>query len=256
MRTLKITLSYDGTDFRGWQVQPDQPTIQAAVEKVLSVIEDAAVKVHGSGRTDAGVHALGQVASFALRNPIPADNLRKAMNRLLPDAIRVLRVDEAWLGFHARHSARAKTYEYRIWRGEVCPPLVSRYVHPFPYRLDEAEMQRAAPRFAGTRDFRSLAATNDEPLESAVRTIFSSTLERHDEQLIYRVRGSGFLHHMVRNIVGTLVEVGRGNLLAHDIDGVLEAKNRAAAGPTVPARGLSLIEVEYDSPSAESEIPS
>jgi tRNA pseudouridine38-40 synthase len=245
MRKLKITLAYDGTDFCGWQVQPNLPTIQGLVEKALSQVEGAAVKVHGSGRTDAGVHALAQVASFELSNPIPMENLRKAMNRLLPDAIRVLQVEEAPLEFHARHSARAKTYEYRIWREEVCPPLVSRYVYAFPYRLEEEPMSRAAPRFTGTRDFRSLAASSDEPLESAVRTIFSSTLERRDEQLIYRVRGSGFLHHMVRNIVGTLIEVGRGNLSPGDIDCILEQRDRSAAGPTAPARGLFLVEVEY-----------
>lgn len=246
MRNLKITLAYDGTDFCGWQIQPDQPTIQGLVETVLATIEAAPVTIYGSGRTDAGVHALGQVASFPLKNPIPPENLRKAMNRLLPDSVRVLLVEEVPADFHARHSARAKTYEYRMWRGEVCPPQLSRYVHPFPYPLDEFRMKRAAARFTGTHDFRSLAANDGQPLESAVRTIFSSTLEREGEQLVYRVRGSGFLYHMVRNIVGTLIETGRGNLSPDDIDRILEAKDRSAAGPTAPARGLFLVEVEYD----------
>lgn len=246
MRNLKITLAYDGTDFCGWQIQPGQPTIQGLLEAVLAGIEGSAVKVHGSGRTDAGVHALAQVASFHIVNPIPPGNLRKAMNRLLPEAVRVLHVEEAGPDFHARYSARAKTYEYRIWREEICPPLVSRYVFPFPYPLDEERMRLAAPRFCGTRDFRSLAASNGEPTESTVRTVFASTLERAGEQLNYRVRGRGFLHHMVRNAVGTLLEVGRGNLTPDDIDRILEAKDRSAAGPTAPARGLFLVEVEYE----------
>jgi tRNA pseudouridine38-40 synthase len=246
MRNLKITIAYDGTDFCGWQVQPNQITIQGLLEAVLGEIEGAPVRIQGSGRTDAGVHALGQVASFPLNNPIPCENLRKAVNRLLPDAVRVLLVEETGADFHARHSARAKTYEYRIWRDEICPPHLSRYVYPFPYPLNEPLMLQAAARFEGTRDFRSLAATNGQPLESTVRTIFSSTLERRGEQLIYRVRGSGFLYHMVRNTVGTLMEVGRGNVRPEDIDRILEAQDRSVAGPTAPARGLFLVAVEYD----------
>jgi tRNA pseudouridine38-40 synthase len=246
MRNLKLTLAYDGTDYRGWQVQPGQPTIQGLVESALAEIEGETVKLHGSGRTDAGVHALAQVASCHLANPIPPANLRKALNRLLPEAVRVLQVEEAADDFHARYSARAKTYEYRIWREEICPPQVSRYLLPYPYPLDEERMRQAAPRLRGTRDFRSMAANDGEPAESTVRTVFSSTIERHDAQLNYRVRGSGFLRHMVRNAVGTLLEVGRGNLAPDDIDRILEAKHRSAAGPTAPARGLFLIEVEYD----------
>jgi tRNA pseudouridine38-40 synthase len=246
MRNLKITLAYDGTGFCGWQVQPGRQTIQGLLQAALEQIEGSAVKVHGSGRTDAGVHALEQAASFHLTNPIPPENLRKAMNRLLPEAVRVLRVEEVPPDFHARYSARAKTYEYRIWREEICPPVVARFVFPFPYPLDEECMRQAAPRLCGTRDFRSLAASDSVPTESTVRTVFSSTLERHAGQLIYRVRGSGFLHHMVRNAVGTLLEVGRGNLTPNDIDRILEARDRSAAGPTAPARGLFLVEVEYD----------
>jgi tRNA pseudouridine38-40 synthase len=245
MRNLKLTLAYDGTDFCGWQVQPNQPTIQALVEGVLTEIEGSPVKVHGSGRTDAGVHALAQVASCQLANPIPPENLRKAMNRLLPDAVRVIEAEEAPAAFHARHSAKSKSYEYRLWRAEICPPMLCRYVSPFPYPLDEESMRLAAPRFSGTRDFRSLAAHDGAVMESTVRTIFSSTLQREGEQLTYRVRGSGFLRHMVRNIVGTLIEVGRGNLSPDDIERILDAKDRSAAGPTAPARGLLLVQVNY-----------
>jgi tRNA pseudouridine38-40 synthase len=245
MRHLKLKIAYDGTDFHGWQVQPGLPTIQGLLQSVLADIEGRPVPVHGAGRTDAGVHALAQVASVELSNPIPAENLRKAMNRWLPDAVRVLDVEEVTADFHPRHCAKAKTYEYRIWRGEVCPPVLSRYVYPHTYPLDEPAMIEAAARFAGTHDFRSLAAANAPGKESTVRTIFSSTLERKEELLVYRVRGSGFLHHMVRNIVGVLLDVGRGAISPADVDTIIAARQRSAAGPTAPGRGLFLVEVEY-----------
>ena len=245
VRNIRIKLAYDGADFHGWQVQPNQRTIQGALQEALAKIEGDTVEVHGAGRTDAGVHALGQVASFHLKNRIPADNLRRAVNRLLPDAIRVLEADEADADFHPRRRAISKTYEYRIWRGEVCLPFSSRYVYHYPYPLNEEAMAKAANAFAGTRDFRSLAAAGGEEKESTVRTIFSSQLEKDGDLLTYRVRGDGFLYRMVRNIVGTLLEVGRGNLAAGDIGRILAAKQRSQAGPTVPARGLFLVEVEF-----------
>lgn len=244
MRNLKLTLAYDGTGFSGWQVQPGQRTIQGEIEAALAKIEGDPVKVHGSGRTDAGVHALGQTASFLLRNPIPAHNLRRALNHSLPPAIRVLAVEEVPQSFHARHSATAKTYEYRIFRGEVCPPFERRYVYHLPYPLNEEAMIGAAPRFEGTLDFRSLATRDGEDKESTVRTIYSSRLQRDGERLVYRVRGSGFLYNMVRNIVGTLIETGRGNL--PPIEEILAARDRSAAGPTAPPQGLFLVDVEYE----------
>lgn len=249
MRNLKLTLAYDGTGFSGWQVQPSRRTIQGELEAALMEIEGSAVKAHGSGRTDAGVHALGQTASFRLANPIPCVNLRRALNHTLPPAIRALEVEEVPEDFHARHSAVAKTYEYRIHRGEVCPPFDRRYVYHLPYPLDEETMIRAAPRFEGTRDFRSLATRDGEEKESTVRTVFSSVLRRDDDRLIYRVRGSGFLYNMVRNIVGTLIETGRGNL--PPVDEILAAGDRSAAGPTAPPQGLFLESVEYDTGSDE-----
>ena len=245
MRNIRIKLAYDGTDFHGWQVQPNQATIQGALQDVLTEIEGNTVEIHGSGRTDAGVHALGQVASFHLKNTIPTENLRRAMNRLLPDAIRVLEAEEVDTNFHPRRRAVSKTYEYRILRGEVCPPFSSRYVYHHPYPLNEPAMAKAANAFAGTHDFRSLAAAGGEEKESTVRTIFLSELEKDGDLLTYRVRGNGFLYRMVRNIVGTLVEVGRGNKAAADIDRILAAKQRSEAGPTVPARGLFLVEVQF-----------
>ncbi len=245
MRNLKMTLAYDGTEFYGWQEQPDQITVQGAVQSALREIEGAPVVAHGSGRTDAGVHALGQVASFNLNNPIPAENLSRAMNHVLPDSIRVLHVEEAAPDFHARRSAVAKTYEYRIWREEICTPFLSRYVYPHPYPLNEDSMKQAAPLFAGTHDFRSLAAAGGEEKQTTVRTVYSSQLHRDGDCLIYRVRGNGFLYRMVRNIVGTLLDVGRGNLNPDGAGQILKSKRRSEAGPTAPARGLFLVEVEY-----------
>lgn len=245
MRNLKLTICYEGSDFSGWQVQPNQRTIQAEIERALLEIEERPVRIHGSGRTDAGVHALGQVASLTMENPIPLKNLRKALNCLLPPAIRILDIVEVGPDFHARHSAVAKTYEYRWRRDEVCPPFERRYVWHHPYPLDEAAMIRAAPLFEGERDFRSMATNNGADLLSTVRTIYSSRLERVGPLLIYRVRGSGFLYNMVRNFVGTLLEIGRGNIAADSIPAILEARDRSAAGPTAPAAGLFLVSVEY-----------
>ena len=250
MRNIRIRLAYDGTGYAGWQVQPGQPTIQAAIELALSQIEGHPVNVHGSGRTDAGVHALGQVASFGLENPIPPENLKKALNRLLPRDIRVLECGEVRASFHARHSAVAKNYEYRICRAEVCPPFLRCFVYHHPYPLDEAAMIAGAAAFEGEYDFRSFASAGGNEMESTVRKIYSSWLRRQEELLVYRVRGSGFLYHMVRNIVGTLLEVGRGNLAADDIAGIIRVKDRGAAGPMAPAQGLFLVSVEYGSEAA------
>jgi tRNA pseudouridine38-40 synthase len=245
MRNLKAVIAYEGTDFHGWQVQPGRRTIQGEIEAVLGTLEGDPVKVHGSGRTDAGVHARGQTASFRVRNPIPCANLQRALNHRLPPAIRILAVSEVPEGFHARYSATGKTYEYRIWRGEVCPPFVRRTVYHLPYPLDEPAMTAAAGLFEGERDFRSLATNDGEKRESTVRTIYSSTLVREGEELVYRVRGSGFLYNMVRNIIGVLIEIGRGNRRPRDVERILEARDRRAAGPTAPAAGLFLTEVEY-----------
>ncbi len=247
MRRIRIVLAYDGTEFFGWQVQPKLPTIQGTLEAVLAEIEGRPVRVEGSGRTDAGVHALAQVAAFSLENPIPAPNLKKAMNRLLPPAIRLLAVKEVPAEFHPRFGARAKTYEYRIWRGEVCSPFERRYLLHYPYPLDDGRLIAAAPLFEGEHDFTAFAASDERDLEggSKVRTIFSSCAERGGDRLVYRVRGSGFLKHMVRNLVGTLIEVGKGNLDPAGVRALLEPGVDRKAGPTVPASGLFLVSVEY-----------
>src|SRR5271154_7227130 len=189
MRRIKIVVSYDGTDYHGWQVQPGLPTIQGALEDVISGIEGRAVNVAGSGRTDAGVHALGQVAAFSIDNPIPVDNLRRAVNRLLPRDIRVLGVEEATPDFHPRFQAQRKTYEYRIFRGEICSPFERRYVchHPYPLQVDE--MIALAPLLKGEHDFMAFAASDERDAlgASKVRNIFCSHVAVEGERLIYRV---------------------------------------------------------------------
>ncbi len=272
----KLTLAYDGTDFRGWQVQPGETTVQGELQAALQRITGEAPLPQGSGRTDAGVHALGQVASFLLAAPIPAENLQRALNRTLPPAIRVLEARTAHNAFHARHSALAKTYEYRVFREPICPPFLARYVHPCSWPLNLEALERAAQLFVGEHDFMSFAATDPElsqrgfdpdappdprpiprdgfiikpPMDPTVRRIFSSAWEEQrceaGSLLVYRVRGSGFLHHMVRNLVGTMLDVGRGRLRAESIPEILAVRRRSAAGPTAPARGLFLHSVEYD----------
>ncbi len=240
MRRIKITLAYDGGEFHGWQIQPELPTIQGLLEQILSGMEGSPVHVAGSGRTDAGVHALAQVAAFSLVNPIPAENLRRAVNRLLPPSIRVLTAEEVSAEFHPRFQAKAKTYEYRLMRADVCSPFEYPYVHHYPYKLDEERMARLAKAFVGEHDFTAFAAADDRDAEgkSKVREIFSSDLCRDGDRLLYRVRGSGFLKHMVRNLTGTLIEAGKGNIA--DL-AILPVKS----GPTAPAKGLFLVSVEY-----------
>ena len=202
----------------------------------------------GSGRADAGVHALGQVATFATQSPIPPENLVVALNDALPAAIRVLEAAEMPAEFHARKSARAKTYRYRMYRGAVCSPFVARYVWHYPYPLDEHEMQEVAGLIVGEHDFTSFAAVDPErgrEESSNVRLIFNSTWERQGDEFVYIVRGNGFLHHMVRNLVGTFLLAGKGTLRSSDLTGILEARSRSAAGATAPASGLCLINVEY-----------
>jgi tRNA pseudouridine38-40 synthase len=262
MRNVRLELAYDGSDFSGWQRQPDRPTIQGCLEAALAKLLGEPTRVCGSGRTDAGVHALGQVANFKTRAVIPCANLLKALNDLLPATIRVLLAQDAPEDFHARRAVRVKTYRYRILRTPVCSPFLTRFVWHYPYPLNHGAMAAAAKLFEGEHDFTSFAASpggteDDEPAPSpaapgekpcaSVRRIFSSevTWSQPESVLSYEVRGNGFLHHMVRNLVGTLVEVGKGRLTPADVPRILEARDRRLAGPTAPARGLCLVKVEY-----------
>jgi tRNA pseudouridine38-40 synthase len=249
MRNLKLLLAYDGTEFSGWQLQPEAATIQGTLVSAIGRVSGERVLPQGSGRTDAGVHALGQVATFAIQSPIPPENLVIALNDVLPASIRVLDAAEVPAEFHARKSAYAKTYRYTMFRGVICPPFRARYVWHYPYPLDEAVMQQVADSIVGEHDFTSFAAVDpergrDEEI-SNVRQIFSSTWQRQADELLYTVRGSGFLHHMVRNLVGTFLLAGKGTLTPSDLPRILQARDRAAAGATAPARGLCLLSVEY-----------
>ena len=263
----KTTLTYDGTAFNGWQVQPGLPTIQGCLSDALFRLTGERVLPQGSGRTDTGVHALGQVASFALASPMPSHNLMMALNRLLPRSIRVLSMDGVGPEFHARYSAKRKTYEYRVFptkavneahaehlaatvRDRVCPPFLSPYVWDCSLPLSVSSLQEAASHILGTHDFTSFAAVDPEKAILAKRlsnqrTILESFWVQVEDLLAYRITGTGFLHHMVRNLVGSFIECGCGRLSPDRIPSMLAQRNRSAAGPTAPARGLFLVSVEY-----------
>jgi tRNA pseudouridine(38-40) synthase len=331
-RNLKLTLAYDGHDFAGWQIQPDRLSVQGTLVSAFEHLTGEKTLPQGSGRTDAGVHALAQVATVTTNSPIPVDNLVRALNDILPRSIRVLAAEEMPPEFHARRSAVAKTYRYHIYRGAICSPFQARYVYHHPYPLDESRMVQAAALVEGEHDFTSFAAvdpekrkdslaidkersgtkpgvktkagfekkagikekagvemkagleTNAWPQEKAglqekrglqkrpgletkagiemdnpaleidkagleinnVRTIFHSQWQRHGDELIYTVRGNGFLHHMVRNLVGTFLMVGKGSLTVADVRRILELRDRSAAAATAPASGLFLVSVEYE----------
>ena len=246
MRNLRLILSYDGADLAGWQVQPGRTTVQGALASAIGRLTGENVLPQGSGRTDAGVHALAQVASFVTASTIPTENWMRALNDILPPSIRVLEVTEAAPEFHARKSARAKIYRYRIYRAGICPPFLARYVWHYPYPLEESAMVAAARVVVGEHDFTSFAAVDPERMAASnVRTIFASSWTREGDELIYTVRGNGFLHHMVRNLVGTFLLVGKGTVSLEDLRRILDARERTAAGATAPACGLYLVGVEY-----------
>ena len=289
-RNLKLTLAYDGHDFAGWQVQPDRLSVQGTLVSAFEHLTGEKTLPQGSGRTDAGVHALAQIATVLTDSPIPVDNLVRALNDVLPRSIRVLAAEEMPPEFHARRSAIAKTYRYRIYRGAICSPFQARYVYHHPYPLSESHMIQAAALVEGEHDFTSFAAVDPEkrkeslelkkeiletkaglntdaglepnragaePNEAAVetnhrrieinnvRTIFHSQWQRQGDELVYTVRGNGFLHHMVRNLVGTFLMVGKGSLTVADVRRILELRDRSAAAATAPASGLFLVNVEY-----------
>ena len=251
MPTFKITLAYDGTDFVGWQRQANGVSIQALIEGALRELDGRDVTVTGAGRTDAGVHALGQVAAFTITRELGPDALVRALNAHLPPSIRVLGAEAAPPAFHPRFGARQKTYRYQMWNGDVMSPFERAYAWHVPGPLDVEAMRAAARLLEGRHDFAafqatgsSVATTEREVFESVFRS--SHTAPRTSDALLcYEVTGSGFLRHMVRIIVGSLVEVGRGRRPAGWITGVLASRDRTGAGPTAPPQGLFLVRVEY-----------
>ena len=246
MPRFKLTVAYDGSAFVGWQRQAEGISIQGVLENVLAELDGEPVTVIGAGRTDAGVHALGQVAAVTLTRDIDAAAVVRAANARLPDTVRVLDATAVAASFHARFNASAKTYQYRIWNREVLSPFERRYVWHIPGPpLDIVEMNVAARLLEGQHDFAAFQTAGAEP-RTTERNVLSSIISAEPPLIRYEIRGTGFLRHMVRSIVGTLVEIGRGRYPAAWIQEVLTSKTRAAAGRTAPAAGLFLVSVEYD----------
>jgi tRNA pseudouridine38-40 synthase len=244
MQNYRITVQYDGTSYHGWQVQPNGRTIQGELTRALSLLDHRHVTVHGAGRTDAGVHAEAQVASFFLERGFDARVLRDAINGNLDRDIRVLKVEEAAGSFNARFSAKLKTYHYRIWTGSVVSPFLYRYVYHYRGSLDVAEMRRAASSFVGSHDF-SAFTTIHADMEDRVRTLKRLDVDERDDTITFVAEADGFLRYMVRTIAGTLIEVGRGRRAASSIDDIIDSRERANAGATAPAAGLTLVRVGY-----------
>jgi len=288
MRNIRLTVAYDGTDFHGWQIQPNRPTVQGSLVDVATRLTGERVFLFGAGRTDAGVHALGQTATFKTRSSLAPGEFLRAFNALLPPAIRVLRCEEESPDFHPRWQALEKTYQYRIYRGRILPPFEERYVLHYPFPLDEQAMAQAAALFEGEHDFTAFAGSEGDEEEGRQRTplreILSAKVARvarqniwadafanpadpgvpgcapapsapsqppaegqgtAGEELAFTVRGRSFLRFMVRKMVGTLLDIGRGRLTGQDILRQFEERNRSAVGPTAPPQGLFLVNVQY-----------
>jgi tRNA pseudouridine38-40 synthase len=252
MRYFKLTIAYDGTDFHGWQIQSGKPTVQGEIVGVLRQLTQENIVLHGTGRTDAGVHALGQVGSFRTQSGLSAADFHRALNALLPPSIRIVNAEEVGPNFSARFSACGKVYRYRLYRGRVVPPMIWRYVLHYPYPLNEVAMADASARFVGIHDFTSFAASTgseeDDKERVMEREIFAAELARSpdNEELVFTVHGRSFLRYMVRKMVGTLLDVGRGKLTPEDIDRLYELRDRSKSGPTVPAHGLCMVRAEHE----------
>lgn len=255
MRTIKLTIAYDGSAFHGWQFQPGLPTIQGALNDAASQITQERIIVHGASRTDAGVHALGQVAHFKTQSGLDATEFQRALNALLPSAIRIPAAEEVGPDFHARWLSQAKTYRYRICRGAVLSPFDYQRVLHIPWPLDETAMSAAAREFQGEHDFSSFAASSGTDEEDGnremTRVLYLSELIREpgSDEIVYVVRGKSFLRYMVRKIVGTLLEVGKGKIAPEQIREIFAARDRSRSGPTVPPDGLYLVSIEYPDPT-------
>jgi tRNA pseudouridine38-40 synthase len=250
-RTLKLTIAYDGTDLVGWQRQPTGVSVQGLLEDALAAFEGGPVTVHGAGRTDAGVHALAQVASVSLTSSHEPGSIQRGLNAVLPPSVRVTAIDEAQPGFHARFAATGKVYEYRLVNAPFVSPFLARYAWHVPHRIDRAAMRAAGAALVGRHDFAAFQGTGSG-VDETVRTL--SSLEWQDAAgdgpLVMTLRADGFLRHMVRNIVGTLVDVGMQRWPPDAIAGILASRDRARAGRTAPPQGLFLVGVRYRAPNA------
>ena len=245
MRRIRLRVAYDGTAYCGWQVQPEVPTIEGELNQAISRLTKEEIIVIGASRTDAGVHAKGNVAVFDTESTIPADRFAYALNPLLPEDIVVVASDEVEADWHPRHCDTEKTYEYKILNRKIDMPLQRLYSHFCYFNLDLEKMQKAASYLIGEHDFKSFCTVRTQA-EETVRTIYSLTVTKADDLITIRMSGSGFLYNMVRIIAGTLVKIGMGVYPPEKMEEILEEKNRAAAGPTIPARGLTLVSLEYE----------
>lgn len=246
MRNLLFTIEYDGSEFHGWQIQPNLKTVQGTIEKELSKLFRVPVELNGTSRTDAGVHAFGQRATFAGDFGIPTERILFAANNVLPGSIRISKVAEVPEQFHARFDAKSKTYRYVIHNTQHRNVFDRNYCWYVGPTLDVSAMQKAASHFVGTHDFKSCQATGGPEKQSTVRTVMDLQVKKQGEQVIIEITGDGFLYNMVRIIVGTLVQVGLGRIKPDRIEEILQSKDRARAGPTAPPQGLYLVQVYYE----------
>jgi tRNA pseudouridine38-40 synthase len=256
LRNIRMVLAYDGTDYHGWQRQPDLRTVQGMLELVAQRVVRHPVRIVGSGRTDAGVHAAGQVANMLTRCQMPAASLKKAIGGRLPKDITLIDCREVPLGFHANHSALSKLYRYRVYNasGRPVERQLQRMTYHFWMRLDLDVMREAAGHFVGEHDFAAMATKGSER-ENTVRRVMRIGIHRHLQEVRFEVEGGGFLYNQVRNMVGTILEVGRGHWPPRHVAEILASRERARAGPTAPAKGLSLQWVRYDLPSVPDDLP-
>jgi tRNA pseudouridine38-40 synthase len=245
MRNIKLLIEYDGTNYQGWQVQPKGPTIQGILEEKLGLLTGQPVQLFGSGRTDSGVHALGQVAHFKTQSQMDIRTIQRALNSLLPHDIVIQKAEEVGEGFHARKHSKSKIYEYRILNRNLRSAFQRGYAWHIPQKLDLTEMKKATQVLVGEHDF-SAFRTVGSPTRTTVRRVIRAEWKRGRYGLIrFEIEANGFLKQMVRSIIGTLVEIGKGRIKAEDLRKILNSKERKGAGPTAPARGLFLKEVKY-----------
>ena len=239
-----LKIEYDGTDYCGWQIQPNGISVQGVIEDAILALTGERVSVTGSGRTDSGVHALGQVAHFDTQSTIPPERFANALNQYLPNNVKVVESCKVDDGLHARFSAKRKTYRYKIYQSKHPRPMLDRYSARVEYDLDLEKMQLACTALVGKHDFVGFSSTGSE-VKDTVREIYSATIEKVGEEIVFTVCGNGFLYNMVRIMAGTLVAVGVGKIAPSDMEQVILSKDRKKAGATMPPQGLTLVSVEY-----------